>query len=815
VDDRFRRLFENLPEALLVLSSDGLIGAANDAAGDLFRCESSELVGRQLGELWEGGDEEPLTNQLAELREQGELTLSGTGNRMDGQTFALEMRMTVDPDGQGAEAFVLARDLSERQRLEVGLAGLADLARLHEAEGSLPSVAAAAIQLARRMLDVDRGAVCSFQGDETVEWLASHRLEPLIAASSNLRPSEIPWLQLALESGQPQLIDRRRPEHLRSPLSAAADQLGVAAFAIVPIRAGEELTGALGLVWSDDPPELAQDRELLATIGRLVGLALANVRLRDSLIARQQALDESEARYRNLFQEAPEPILLQSWDGVLLDVNEAACNLYGRRRGELLGRMGEEISLIDRDERAELQAQLRRQRRGVVHGRGRRADGTTFPQLMHIAVTRLRGEERLLVQVRDLTEQERLQAELLQAQKMEALGQLISGVAHELNNPLSAIIAFSQLLRTDDRLPADMTHDADLLMQEADRTRRIVQNLLDFARQRRPERQSASLKDLIERTLELHAYALRAGQIDVHLELPDDLQPVHVDPGQIQQVLLNLTLNAIQAIRSTGRPGSITISAETVRRARAEHGIRLRVHDEGPGISIEARSHLFEPFFTTKPVGEGTGLGLSVSYGIVAAHGGRLWFEPGLERGATFMLELPAGSSPSSPASPAPGAEPAAVRPSSAARRPVALALEPTTRNGRREAHILAVDDEASVRSLLERALTRGGHSVTVAASGAEALQKVAEEDFDLLLVDHRMSGMDGVDFYQRMVELRPELRNRAVLMSGDTLNPALQQFAAASGVRMLAKPFDVTSLMEVIEEELARAERSAAQARG
>ena len=238
---------------------------------------------------------------------------------------------------------------------------------------------------------------------------------------------------------------------------------------------------------------------------------------------------------------------------------------------------------------------------------------------------------------------ERLQTELLHAQKMEALGQLIGGVAHELNNPLAAISAFAQLLRSDERLPADLVHDADLLVQEVERTRRMVQNLLDFARQRTHERSPTLLLPVIERTIELNSYALRAGRIDVQVQVPADLPLVLIDADEIQQVLLNLLLNAIQAIRSSMAGGTIIVSAhvEPGVGAGAQERVRVTLMDDGPGVDEAVRARIFEPFFTTKDEGQGTGLGLSVSREIVAAHEGSLWFEPGDGGGASFVFDLP------------------------------------------------------------------------------------------------------------------------------------------------------------------------------
>lgn len=375
---------------------------------------------------------------------------------------------------------------------------------------------------------------------------------------------------------------------------------------------------------------------------------------------------------------------------------------------------------------------------------------------------------------------------LEQAQKMATLGQLVSGLAHELNNPLSAILAFSQLMQRDERLPPDVHRDADLLMQEADRTRRIVQTLLDFARQPRPERQPSAIGELVERALDLHAYALATGRIEVVREIPDDLPVIEVDSSQILQVLLNLLANAIYAMRETGTGGTLTVTARVATRsdAHGEH-IRLSVTDTGPGVPPDVRPRMFEPFFTTREPEEGSGLGLSVSHRIVVSHGGRLWYEPAADGLTSFVMELPARSP---------------VR--SAAGHPGGAAPEASSAQ-RRVGHVLAVDDEPSIRALLRRALERAGHDVAVAGSGQEGLEMVASRTPDVMLVDHRMSGMDGVECCRTAFERWPELRARTVIMSGDGQNPTLHEFAARHGLRVLSKPFDVATVGRVVDEIL------------
>lgn len=782
---RLRALFDNLPEALAVLDPDGTILDVNPAGSALFRYTREALLGMNARDLATDGDrlDDRRAGQVISAR--GWYTGPFTGLRADGTTFPEETTLTFGTIGGREVIFCLVRDMSVPHRLNADIVRLSGLARLHEAGHDLDQVAREAVGLARRALDADRGAVARLEPEGHLEWLAQHgmeRLQAVITDRSDL--DRVPEVAAALLEGRPAFVDRRAPRFRPGPQGPLLDELGAAAYAFIPLHAGDDLTGALTLLWSREPPEMARDQIVLDTVGRLVGMALANTMLRDTLLSRSRALDESEARYRRLFYEAPEALLFQTTDGRIVDANRAAERLYGRPRADLLDLAVDQIMLITSEERQRRIDQLRTTGRGVFRGIGMRADGATYPEEREVALTQLGGEEHFLVQVRDLTEAQRLQAELLQAQKMEALGHLVSGVAHELNNPLSAIVAFSQLIRRDAHLPDDLRHDADLLVQEADRTRRIVQNLLDFARQLPPERRATAVAQLVDQTLRLHAYALSTNRITVELDLPADLPPIDVDPNQAQQVLLNLTLNAIQALRDRGGPGRLIVSACRTAAAEPDHElVRITVADDGPGIPEATRAHIFTPFFTTKPVGQGTGLGLPVSFEIVAGHGGRLWFEPRPEGGSRFHLELPA-----------------------AIRRASDLASAHRRHRPRPAAGgtVLVVDDEPAIRAFLARTLIEAGHGVIAAAGGAEAFERIRGRRVDAVLLDHRLVGMDGLEVFERLRRQRPRLARRTILMSGDVFDRTLRTFANANGLHLLAKPFDLETVEATVRQALA-----------
>lgn len=568
---------------------------------------------------------------------------------------------------------------------------------------------------------------------------------------------------------------------------------GVKAYAAIPIRVDDAVVGGIAAYFDRPPAELQIDRGALDRVATIASISLANFRLRERL-------QGSERRYRTLFEESPDALVVTLVSGTVVDANEAAQRMFRAEREWLLGRQPAELAHFDEDE-ASLQERVEGLPVGAsFSGRavGIRSDGERFPEDVEVARVELDGEPRLLVRLRDLTEQERLQAELIQAQKMEATGQLVSGVAHELNNPLAAILGFSQLIRRDPNLPEDLRHNADLLVEEATRTRRIVQNLLDFARQRPPERHPTSIGALIDSVIALQSYSLGQGRIELELDVPDDLPLVELDRGQLQQVLVNLTHNAVYAIRLSDG-GRIRISG-AIEGGADDRRVRITVMDDGPGVAPEHVARLFEAFFTTKPPADGTGLGLPVSYGIVRSHGGELRYAPASwGRGAAFTFDLPVRGvavDPSAPTARTAGGVGAA----GPAGTPDHLAADDRAASRR----VLVLDDEPSIRVFLEQALRSLGYDPVITATGEEAIERGAIGEFAALICDHQMAGLSGIDVHAALVATRPELAGRYVLMSGDVLNPEIEAFAATNRVGLLAKPFDLETLDRVIRAAMA-----------
>jgi PAS domain S-box-containing protein len=363
------------------------------------------------------------------------------------------------------------------------------------------------------------------------------------------------------------------------------------------------------------------------------------------------------------------------------------------------------------------------------------------------------------------------QAQLVQAAKMSALGQLVSGVAHELNNPLSVIIGYGQLLLARDVPPA-LKRPVELMVSQGDRMAKIVRNLLYFARQRPPERAAVDVRQVMEQTLTLRANHLTLSGIVIERQFADELPRINGDAQQLEQVFLNLLLNAEQAILESKPQGRIVLRAHTRPDGRA---IFVQVIDDGPGIPAEALPRVFEPFYTTKTVGMGTGLGLSVSYGIVQEHGGRLSVDskPGE---TTFTLELPVGVVPREEG-PAP-------------ERRVFSGVGRTA---------LVVEDEPSVLDLVVTLLGENGWRVEVAPGGHAGLESVLRNKYDLIVSDIRMPDGDGQELYERALEHDPALRTRFIFITGDTAGNEARAFIDGAEVPVVEKPFSPSQFEEAV----------------
>lgn len=379
-----------------------------------------------------------------------------------------------------------------------------------------------------------------------------------------------------------------------------------------------------------------------------------------------------------------------------------------------------------------------------------------------------------------LEELKRTQAQLIQAAKLSAVGQLVAGLAHELNNPLTAVIGYTQLLQETVTDPA-IRQDLDRIHEDAQRSARIVRNLLVFARQKESRNQYASINTAIEQTLALRAYQFREDHIEVELELAENLPNTMFDVSQMQQVFLNIMNNAHDSMLRAHGQGKLIIRTSVVKDGDVPY-IRTEFIDDGLGLSPEVKAHLFEPFFTTKDVGEGVGLGLSISYGIVKEHNGRIWAENRRDgkSGAHFIIDIPVSvSGPDQPL--------------------LAPAEEPT----RRKPRVLIVDDEQAIIGLITRLLTRKGFEVDSATSGEVALRRVQEHRYDLIISDLKMPGIGGQVFYERVAEKDPELARRIIFSTGDIGNPETRAFLAQTRNYAINKPFNLRQIEEVVEKAL------------
>jgi PAS domain S-box-containing protein len=472
----------------------------------------------------------------------------------------------------------------------------------------------------------------------------------------------------------------------------------------------------------------------------------------------------------SLIENAPDGIFILNVEHKLSMVNKRFAVMCGKPAEVLIGKplscfifLGEESPPAERvssGERNTLSAHY--QSRIEVPGRNPIDVLVTSKPIVNN--TRVTGAMGI---VKDITQRLQLEQQLRQSEKMASIGLMVSGVAHELNNPLTSVIGFTELSLRDSSLGEVLGRRLRIVLSEARRTRSIVQKLLSAVRQQKTERVAIKVNHLITDTIALRESDFRLNNIEIKTQLDPDMPQVMADASDIQQVLINLMQNAFDALCESGAGGCLVI-----RTSQEKDGVVIEVSDDGPGALEPGR--VFDPFYTTKEVGKGTGLGLSICYQLIKSHGGDIFME-NLAKGSRFTVKLPAAASSS-----------------------VATGAKRHSSPGPPlQGRILVVDDEPMIASFCENILSSAGFEVQTSLSGTDAIEKLASRSFDAIITDFKMPGkIGGAELYDWVRGNLPGRQHQIIFMTGDSVNPNTHDFLTACGSPVVFKPFDGDELI-------------------
>lgn len=685
-------------------------------------------------------------------------------------------------DDQGAEQGRLAviHDVTELRAAELAtLKRNRELALLNEistyisrAVGDLDLVFEETLGAVLQAMDASTGAILLLEPDgRQMEIKAGTGFSPVmtdflrqISLSSDLMEfadEEGAFLETdALFARKPELLERLKKEGLKRPL--------------VALLWGEERSIGLLAVADERKSTYASDeRQLLRAVAAQLGVAIRNIEL-------VSGIKKAKKEWEVTFDAMTDGVAILDRELNIIRANYSMAGMLGMSMPQIIGRKGCEI--YPPGTAADI---LARQQSVIEKGRQEMIEVDTGDtgRILRLAFDPVVGADGQVVGLvniaSDITEQRQLREQLLQSEKMAAMGQLVAGVAHELNNPLTGIMGYAELLlRRNAFSEGETGKDLRAIRDEAERASRIVQNLLSFARKKPAQKSYTSINKAVNTVVELRQYELNINNIVIEVDLDEKLPRTLADLHQMEQVLLNIINNAEQAIMESGSAGKIRISTSATGRE-----ILMVVEDDGPGITPEVISQIFNPFFTTKEVGKGTGLGLSICYGIVKDHGGNIRVESPGERGARFLIGIPVS-------------EP-----------PVALVQERD--EGRAEEgltrRVLVVDDEPAIAELLCDILTMEGHGVDVADSGVAALTKMSKVKYDSVITDIKMPEMDGRELHQRICRLDPDLAERVIFITGDTVSAETRRYLSRTGNLCLMKPFNLEELRMKLQRMLNR----------
>jgi PAS domain S-box-containing protein len=737
---RLEAFFKHAPAAMYLKSTDGRYERVNEYTGTMMRQPVSVLIGGDARHVVRGDEADEVAELDRQVLQTGQpLVTEQTFHIGEKITHVVSTRFPIrDLHGEITHIGVVLIDVTDRVEAE---------RKLRDSEAKLTGFldhAPAAMYLKDeegRFVVVNRFLANRFE--TTPEALIGLRPMDLIdpAAAEELARTD----QLIRETGEPQIQESEFHTSIgvRSGLSIR-----------FPVKDDAGAHRYIGGVILDTTDRIAAERRLRA----------------------------SEARLAAFMQHAPLTMFLKDAEGRYLLVNQQAATNLGLPIEQIIGKTAEEVAPPEvAIAGAALESEV------LAAGIPR-----TDEQVFDLAVGRVYGlntrfpvpdETGALTQIGgvyvDITAQKvaeealiRSREALVQSEKLTALGSLLAGVSHELNNPLAVVVGEAILLE-EDAENTPFAASARRIRKSADRCSRIVQTFLAMARQRPPERVRLDVEAVALAAIELTHYGMRSNGIRVSTDFEAGLPPVAADNDQLHQVLVNLLINAQQALQDIEKEREIRVSTHY---NPDKERVCIKVADNGPGIPPDIARRIFEPFFTTKPQGSGTGIGLSFSHGVVEAHGGNLLLENG-DKGAAFLIELPVNPAP----------EPAAVT--------------PVGRTAAQVGRAMVVDDEPELADSLARFLEREGYGCTVVNSGREAIELARTEEFDIILSDLRMADVDGPMLLKWLSSNRPRMASRLGYVTGDTLGPAAVRFLGDAGRPFIEKPFSRQSIRNLLAE--------------
>jgi signal transduction histidine kinase/CheY-like chemotaxis protein/putative methionine-R-sulfoxide reductase with GAF domain len=559
----------------------------------------------------------------------------------------------------------------------------------------------------------------------------------------------------------------------KDKLAAYSEEVGTTRSALaVPFVVGGRTVGVIALENSDQPGAFSQqDLDFVASLAKHTALAVDHSRLMTAISMYLPGSHPGMTIWKGLAEQIPSSLLLIVPQRHYVWANAAFCQMTGFTQQELDNDWIKIGSLFPQDLQAlclESNGQIQ-EFKLVCQNASRCVVKAWFKNL---GTTGVHGDDSYLAVLEDQTEHQELERKLFHMQRLSNVGALLSAISHELNNPLTAVIGFSELILTRPDISLEAREDLKTIVRQAERSVRVVRDLLDYVRLKDDGPTQIDLNHAIRQLVRFRTRALRKDGFSINLDLADSLPSLVGDARQIQQVLLNLINNAEQASALVDRRGEVSIRTRYLQEAGC---VQVEVQDNGPGIPPEIEQRIFEPFFTTKVSGEGTGLGLSISKQIVERHQGRIWLKNRHGLGATFLIDLPVSPSQVAQQQPEPQRQ---VHPPSAP-----------------PARILVVDDEKSISHLLTRVLAKEGHYVDVVWSGSKAIAKLEETAYDIVFLDLKIPGLSGQAVYSWIKRDRPDLVDRTIIVTGDTLSSETLTFLTQECVKHLLKPFQVDDL--------------------